>query len=97
MAFQFPGVRHPGPRDDAGDADRRHRFVDHRHRNLSAIAAALVLSSLFGAQAAGADAGLAVALAIVAALAVGLAAGVANGIVIGVFGLPRSWRRSAPD
>lgn len=56
--------------------------------NLSAIAAALVLSSLFGAQAVGADAGLAVALAIVAALAVGLAAGVANGIVIGVFGLP---------
>ena len=56
--------------------------------NLSAIAAALVLSSLFGTQAVGADAGLAVALAIVAALAVGLAAGVANGIVIGVFGLP---------
>ncbi len=56
--------------------------------NLSAIAAALVLSSLFGAQAVGADAGLAVSLAIVAALAVGLAAGTANGIAIGVFGLP---------
>lgn len=56
--------------------------------NLSAIAAALVLSSLFGAQAAGADAELAVALAIAASLAVGLAAGTANGIVIGVFGLP---------
>ena len=56
--------------------------------NLSAIAAALVLSSLFGADAAGADAGLAVALAIAASLAVGLAAGTANGVAIGVFGLP---------
>ncbi len=56
--------------------------------NLSAIAAALVLSSLFGAQAVGADAGLAVGLAIAASLAVGLAAGAANGVAIGVFGLP---------
>jgi len=56
--------------------------------NLSAIAAALVLSTLFGAQAAGADAGLAIALAIAAALAVGCLAGLANGVAIGVFGLP---------
>lgn len=56
--------------------------------NLSAIAAALILSTLAGAQAAGADAAAIMALAIAAAFAVGALAGLLNGVLIAFFGLP---------
>lgn len=56
--------------------------------NLSAVAAALILSALAGPQAAGLAAGSAVALAVAAALCVGVVCGLLNGIAIGFFGLP---------
>lgn len=56
--------------------------------NLSAICAALLLSSLAGPEATGAEAWAGIALAVVAALAVGAAAGLLNGLAIAAFGLP---------
>ncbi|MET1025557.1 MAG: ABC transporter permease [Dongiaceae bacterium] len=56
--------------------------------NLSAIAAALVLSNLAGDGATGPAALAIVALAIVVAVAMGFLAGLVNGLVIGIFGLP---------
>lgn len=56
--------------------------------NLSAITAALILSSLAGADATGFQAGGVVALAIIASLAVGGVAGIFNGILVAYFGLP---------
>ena len=56
--------------------------------NISAIAAALILSNLAGASATGFEAIAVMGLAIIVSLLVGLAAGVFNGIVIAYFGLP---------
>jgi simple sugar transport system permease protein len=56
--------------------------------NLSAIAAALVLSSMAGTSMTGVAAWGIILLAILVAIGVGLVAGFLNGIVIGWFGLP---------
>jgi simple sugar transport system permease protein len=56
--------------------------------NLSAVAAALILSALAGPQAVGLSAGATITLALAAALFVGAACGLFNGIAIGIFGLP---------
>ena len=56
--------------------------------NLSAIAAAFILSSLAGPQAVGVDAALVIAIAVVASIAIGALAGIVNGVAISIFGLP---------
>ena len=56
--------------------------------NLSAVAAALILSRVAGADATGMAAGSTIGLAIAAALVVGAIGGLINGIAIGFFGLP---------
>jgi simple sugar transport system permease protein len=56
--------------------------------NLSAITAALIMTTLAGPEATGFAAIGPVLLAIVVALAIGFAAGVFNGIVVAYFGLP---------